>query len=169
MEAAFRDLAAALQSMACRKPMWVLLEPTAGLWRVEEHRRRLEMMVLDCRGYDWEQMLTSPHVHAGEAERRWRLGIMGVIKSKRWLRDEVAEAGEEAAEGEGGEAAREEEVGGGVGEVWGERGEGVEGGGVLRMITRACVMRFSTSPEQHFHPLRRDSDHVEHTHTHTHT
>merc|ERR1711965_960417 len=52
VEATFRDIAAALQAMATRRPKWVLLETTAGLWRVEENRRRLEMMVLDCRGYE---------------------------------------------------------------------------------------------------------------------
>lgn len=109
VEATFRDIAAALQAMATRRPKWVLLETTAGLWRVEENRRRLEMMVLDCRGYEWEQMKMSPHVHAGEAERRWRIGVMGVIKEKKWLRAEAEDAGEEEAVCEGGGAARMEE------------------------------------------------------------
>jgi site-specific DNA-cytosine methylase len=77
-EAALRELCAVIKGVRKRSPCVIIYENTAGLWRKASLRRRVEMVLRKCRGYRWEAIKVSPHIHAGVPVRRMRVFYVGI-------------------------------------------------------------------------------------------
>jgi hypothetical protein len=79
VEAALQELEAVISGAKTRRPKVLVCETTSGLWRHKELTRRYEYILSKSGLWDWEAILTSPHVHGGRRVRRWRVYYVGVL------------------------------------------------------------------------------------------
>jgi hypothetical protein len=76
--AAIAELLAVMEGIKARSPRAIVVENTAGLWRHDIWRERVESCLLTCEEYEWEAVITSPHVHSAVPVIRWRVFYIGV-------------------------------------------------------------------------------------------
>lgn len=90
VEKALRELREVLAGTAARRPRTILYETTAGLWRTPDVRARLEAILQQMAGYEWEVAKVSPHRHCGVGVRRERVFYMAVRRDVRLIDAEEA-------------------------------------------------------------------------------
>jgi hypothetical protein len=79
INAAIRELEAAMELCALRRPKCVVYENVDGVWRNEARRKQVQgALAAMGKDYVWEVIRTSPHVHGGAKMRRWRIFYIGV-------------------------------------------------------------------------------------------
>ena len=86
LHARLRELAAVMSGVAARRPPFVLVETSAGLWRTPDVRARYEAILLACGAYEWEALRIDPAEHLGLGVSRERVVYVGVREGRSWRR-----------------------------------------------------------------------------------
>ena len=86
LHARLRELAEVTSGIAARRPPFVLVETSAGLWRTPDVRARYEAILLACGAYEWEAMRINPIEHLGLGVSRERVVYVGVREGRSWRR-----------------------------------------------------------------------------------
>jgi hypothetical protein len=78
--AALRELVEVMRNLRRRRPLGVIMENTAGVWRLPGWRALVEAVIDRGSLYQWEALFTSPKLHSNAPMSRARVFYIGVLR-----------------------------------------------------------------------------------------